>query len=95
MAIRVGDFKLVRYDSNAETRTGKRNQPIAGPKLYNLASDIGETKDLFAAMPDKARELQAKWDAWNATLMKPLWNFGPSDSDGDPKAPKAKKIAKQ
>ena len=33
MAIRKGDYKLVRYDSNVETRTGKRNQPVAGPKL--------------------------------------------------------------
>ena len=91
MAIRVGDYKLVRYDSNVETRTGKRNQPIAGPKLYNLAKDIGETNDLYGTMPDKAKELQSRWDVWNATLMKPLWAFGPSDSDGDPKAPKAKK----
>ena len=91
MAIRIGDYKLVRYDSNAETRTGRRNQPIAGPRLYNLAGDIGETKDLCAEMPDKAKEMQARWDAWNATLMKPLWGFGRSESDGDPKVKKAKK----
>ena len=73
MAIRFGDYKLVKYDSNVDTRTGKHGQAMAGPKLYNLANDIGETKDLFAEMPDKAKELQAKWNAWNATLMKPLW----------------------
>jgi arylsulfatase A-like enzyme len=84
MAIRQGDFKLVRYDSNADTLTGKAHQPIAGPKLYNLKDDIGEKKDLFASMPEKAKELQAKWDAWNATLIKPLWGYGKSDSDGDP-----------
>jgi arylsulfatase A-like enzyme len=91
MAIRMGDYKLVRYDSNADTRTGKRNQPIAGPQLYDLSKDIGEKNDLFASMPDKAKELQARWDAWNATLMKPLWAFGPSDSDGDPAQKKKKK----
>lgn len=91
MAIRVGDYKLVRYDSNVDTRTGKREQPIAGPLLYNLGNDIGETKDLFAALPEKAKELQSKWDAWNATLVKPLWGFGKSDSDGDPREKKAKK----
>jgi arylsulfatase A-like enzyme len=91
MAIRMGDYKLVRYDSNVEIRTGKAHQPVAGPKLYNLASDIGESKDLFATMPDKAKELQSKWDKWNATLMKPIWGFGKGDSDGDPTAPKAKK----
>lgn len=73
MAIRAGDYKLVRYDGNADTLTGARGQPVSAPKLYNLSADIGETKDLSAEMPDKAKELQAKWDAWNATLVQPLW----------------------
>lgn len=72
MAIRAGDFKLVRYDGNADTKSGRVN-PVTPPRLYNLAADIGETRDLFKEMPDKAAELQAKWDAWNATLVKPLW----------------------
>ena len=55
MAIRVGDYKLVRYDSNADTRTGARNQPVTAAKLYRLRDDIGETKDLAAAMPDKVQ----------------------------------------
>jgi len=91
IAVRIGDYKLVRYDSNADTRTGKRDQPIAGPRLYNLAEDIGESKDLYDSMPDKAKELQSKWDAWNATLMKPLWSFARSDFDGDPGEKKKKK----
>jgi arylsulfatase A-like enzyme len=70
MAIRVGDFKLVRYDRNADTNTGL-HEPAIAAKLYNLASDIHEDKDLAAAMPDKVKELQAKWDAWNATLAEP------------------------
>lgn len=72
MAIRMGDYKLVRYDSVVDTRIAGIH-PVAGPKLYNLAEDIGETKDLYAAKPDIAKQLQAKWDAWNSTLMKPLW----------------------
>ncbi len=32
--------------------------------------------------PDKVKELQAKWDAWNATLVKPLWGGGKLDDDG-------------
>ena len=90
MAVRVGEYKLVRYDSNVETRTGKAHQPIAGPKLYNLANDIGETNDLYASMSAKAKEMQGKWDAWNATLVKPLWEYGKSDSDGDPGEKKGK-----
>ena len=97
MALRMGDFKLVRYDSNADTLTGARNQPVTAAKLYNLASDIGEAKDLAAAMPDKVKELQSKWDAWNATLVKPLWGGGKGDSDGaEPGAPvKKRKKARQ
>jgi arylsulfatase A-like enzyme len=92
MAIRMGDYKLVRYDSNADTQTGGRNQPVTDAKLYHLASDIGETKDLAAAMPDKLKELQTKWDAWNVTLAKPLWGEGAGDSDGaEPGAPVKKR----
>ena len=87
-AIRVGDFKLVRYDRNADTRTGGARQGVTPAKLYNLRDNIGETKDLAAAMPDKVTELQAKWDAWNTANVKPLWGNGRSDSDGaEPGAP--------
>jgi hypothetical protein len=92
MAIRVGDYKLVRYDGNADTLTGARNQPVTAAKLYRLSDDIGETKDLAAAMPDKRRELQARWDAWNATLVPPLWGGGRRDNDGaEPGAPAKKR----
>jgi arylsulfatase A-like enzyme len=92
MAIRVGDYKLVRYDSNADTRTGARNQPVTAARLYDLAADIGETKDLAAAMPDKVKELQSRWDAWNAGNVKPLWGGGQTDNDGaEPGAPQPKK----
>ena len=81
MAIRMGDYKLVRYDMNFETRSGKK-EPVSAVKLYNLATDLGETKDLMKTMPDKAKELQAKWDAWNATLMKPATGGGKA-AEGD------------
>lgn len=75
-AIRVGDYKLVRYDSNADTHTGARNQPVTAARLYNLAADIGETRDLAAAMPDKVKELQAAWDTWDRANVAPLWGTG-------------------
>jgi arylsulfatase A-like enzyme len=94
MAIRVGDHKLVRYDLNVETRTGGK-QPASEVKLYDLATDLGETKNLGATKPDKVKELQAKWDAWNATLMKPGSGAGARDNDGDePGAAKKKRKAK-
>ncbi|MBI3879599.1 MAG: sulfatase-like hydrolase/transferase [Verrucomicrobia bacterium] len=96
MAIRSGDFKLVRYDSNADSNTGGRRQPVTAAKLYNLAADIHEDKDLAAAMPDKVKELQAKWNEWNQTNVKPLWGNGASDNDGpEPGAPAEKKKRKK
>ncbi|OYV06458.1 MAG: sulfatase [Verrucomicrobiales bacterium VVV1] len=96
MAIRAGDFKLVRYDSNADTQTGAGGQPVTPAKLYNLADDLGETKDLAAAQPEKVAELQAKWNAWNQENVNPLWG-GRGDSDGDEPdaAPKKRKRAKE
>ena len=43
------------------------------PKLYNLANDIGETKDLIDEQAEKAKLLQAEWDKWNASNVDPLW----------------------
>ena len=64
MAIRKGDWKLVRND-------GKKIE------LFNLATDISESKDLSAKHPEIVRELDAHWQSWNATLVKPLWGSGP------------------
>jgi arylsulfatase A-like enzyme len=54
-AIRHGDWKLV---------VGNGGGPEPG--LYNLATDLSESNDLFATQSAKARELQALWDKWNA-----------------------------
>jgi arylsulfatase A-like enzyme len=82
MAVRMGDFKLVRYDSNADTLTGGRRQPVTASKLYNLAIDIGETNDLAMSMPEKVKTLQRKWDDWNKANVPPLWGNQAGDSDG-------------
>jgi len=73
MAIRAGDHKLVRYDTNADTGTGEFNQPVSAPHLYDLTKDIGERRDLAAEMPARLAELQARWDAWNAVNRRPAW----------------------
>lgn len=78
MAIRMGNYKLVRYDRNVDTHTGKAGQGVTDVKLYNLANDIGETKDLAAVMPDKVKELQSKWDVWNAGNVKAMWGNDPA-----------------
>ncbi|HEX4413413.1 MAG TPA: sulfatase [Lacipirellulaceae bacterium] len=69
MAIRRGDWKLVRYDPVVDGEQGR----VTDAKLYNLKSDIGESKDLFKSEPEKAKELQAAWDKWNELNVPPLW----------------------
>jgi arylsulfatase A-like enzyme len=70
MAVRVGDWKLVKATLSAEvhfTDTPPR------PMLFNLKDDVGETTDLAAKLPDKVRELQAAWDKWDAGNAAPAW----------------------
>src|SRR5262249_29972950 len=53
MAIRKGDWKLVRPDLSPDAPFGK----IAlQPMLFHLANDIGEKDDLAAKYPDKVNE---------------------------------------
>ena len=59
-AIRHGDLKLVVSKGGS-----------GSPELYNLATDIGESKDLAAAQPAKVKELQAMWDKWSAEQAAP------------------------
>ncbi len=60
-AIRHGDLKLL------EGRGGSGK-----PELYDLAKDIGESKDLAASHAAQAAELQGLWDAWNAEQADPI-----------------------
>jgi arylsulfatase A-like enzyme len=74
-AIRVGDWKLVRFGRN-------------GPwELYNLKADRTELHDLAADEPERAKELAAKWDAWaGRTNVKPY----PAPAQGGAKKGKKK-----
>ena len=84
MAIRQGDWKLVRYDPAADPgQPASKKQgggKATGIKLYNLAQDIGETENLASQKPEKVAELQAIWQAWNAQLARPLWGAGSEGS---------------
>ncbi len=60
-AIRHGDWKLVTAS------------PSLGKGLFNLAQDAGEANDLSAKEPERAKELRALWEKWNAEQKDPLW----------------------
>ena len=42
-------------------------------------------------MPDKVKELQAQWDAWNVSNVRPLWGGGEADTKGAAPGTPAKK----
>ena len=67
MAIRDGDWKLVRYDPVADGEQG----PPTKMRLYNLADDVGEEHDLSAENPAKFEQLRNDWKRWNAKNVKP------------------------
>lgn len=60
-AVRSGDWKLVKVQ-----RQGRW-------ELYNLAEDVGESKNLAEKLPEKVRELEKAWQEWNAQLQAPKW----------------------
>jgi arylsulfatase A-like enzyme len=75
--VRHGDLKLV-------VSRGGSGQP----ELYNLASDLAESKDLASAQPDKVKQLQALYSAWSAEQAEPSTPDAPGG-----KAKKGKKKA--
>jgi uncharacterized sulfatase len=52
----VGPWKLIEFFDG---------EPL---ELYNLKDDVGETTNLAARMPQKARELQKKLADWRRTV---------------------------
>ena len=66
-AIRAGNMKLVKG------RAADDRNAVTDWELYDLAADIGETKNLAAEKPDVVKELTAKYEAWNKTLVEPRW----------------------
>jgi len=57
--IRRGDWKLIRFHGDGPQRADRF-------ELYNLAMDIGETKDLAAAKPVLVEELNTEMSAYLA-----------------------------
>ncbi|NMC21933.1 MAG: hypothetical protein GYA33_16125, partial [Thermogutta sp.] len=59
-AVRRGEWKLLR-----------RGQSPA--ELYRLDTDIGESRNLTAAHPEKVEELRALYESWNRDNIAPLF----------------------
>jgi arylsulfatase A-like enzyme len=63
-AVREGDWKWMRTYDNP-------------PELYNLKDDLGETRNIATTHPEIAARLAAASEAWNRTLMTPIWKNNP------------------
>ncbi len=78
-----GDWKLMEYleDNHFE--------------IYNLHDDIGETKNLAASIPDRAKEMHAQMLAWRtaikAPMPKPNTDIKPASTGGGGKGKKTDK----
>tara|TARA_R110002049_G_scaffold171426_1_gene337928 strand:+ start:7277 stop:8632 length:1356 start_codon:yes stop_codon:yes gene_type:complete len=62
-AARIGDYKVVSLDNY-------------GSVMYNLKSDLGETKDLSKSDSKKFKEIMTNFDTWKSQLINPLWDEG-------------------
>lgn len=68
-AARTGDWKFVRLGNSA-------------PELYNLATDVNESKNLAAEKPDVLTKLTAAVEAWDKDNIAPIFE---SPKAGKPK----------
>jgi arylsulfatase A-like enzyme len=72
-AIRRGDFKLIEFYENGKL------------ELYNLKQDIGEHRNLAAAQPERAKELQGMLANWrtrvDAVMPKPNPKYDPATAN--------------
>jgi arylsulfatase A-like enzyme len=73
MAIRKGDWKLVKMSDDGHQQDPAVLSDLSGAELYNLKDDIGETRNLAGARPEKVKELVGDWQRWNKDLQKPRW----------------------
>ena len=83
-AVRSGDFRLVHFYEDGRD------------ELYDLAHDVGETKDLASAQPERAKAMRTRLDAWlksvDAQLPTPNPAYDPAaDKAGQAKGKKAAK----
>ena len=70
-AVRQGDLKLVVSNGGS-----------GEPELYNLASDVSESKNLASAQPEKVKQLQTLYTAWSAEQAEPSAPDGPAGKKG-------------
>jgi arylsulfatase A-like enzyme len=73
-AIRQGDWKLAQgFDYDVPNTVPVYETKVTQPMLFDLADDIGETKNLASRHPERVQALRTAWEAWNKEMAQPLW----------------------
>jgi arylsulfatase A-like enzyme len=65
-----------RYGHHRAIRRGrwKLTMPAGAPAgLYDLSTDVAESKDLSAGHPEVVAELTGLYAGWNSALQPPRW----------------------
>ncbi len=71
-AIRMGEWKLLMGASDNDAEESPTDGLTSGKvALYNLATDLGEQKNLAAEQPEKVKELRARLDAFLRNSVAP------------------------
>jgi len=79
MAVRVGDWKLVKAVAGMGRAGGggaasrREKATVEGAQLFDLKADAGEQTDLASKHPEKVKELAATWQKWNVEMAEPRW----------------------
>jgi arylsulfatase A-like enzyme len=73
MAIRMGDWKLLlnANEQITEETPASGDDATSKVELYNLAEDIGESKNLAAAQPQRVREMRTRLEAFLKDAVPP------------------------
>lgn len=59
-AVRKGRWKLIEFGDTP-------------PRLFDLETDLGETRNIAAAHQETVRELREAWQSWSQEMGKPAW----------------------
>lgn len=72
-ALIEGDYKLVYPRREGGLEANPERVDLSKAELYNLATDPSERTNLASKEPERYQQMKATWQAWEATLAKPLW----------------------
>jgi arylsulfatase A-like enzyme len=76
----AGSPKTAQDDADSRPRLRRRRPGRSAgggerpePRLYNLAQDIGESKNVASEHEETVKDLMAAWEKWNSELIAPRW----------------------